>query len=194
VAQFGGAARCALAGGGCCCSRPRTGPSHCARVGWAAGGSVWWVPKVKTRASGGPLQRGVGLVGRGGGGLCCGRLCPGSLVAIVASRNQTGSVVSSRITRCCGAVSCDLTPPNRSDWLRPPTATREPGQPRLWEGVPAPCACRHAAACACGVDRVHTTGRGCVLGPSPRRRAQPSWPGRWCQVARNSTTAACDPT
>ena len=35
--------------------------------------------------------------------------------------NQPGLVVSSRITRCWGAVSFGWTPPARADWLRPPT-------------------------------------------------------------------------
>ena len=40
VAQFGGVPQVALAAGGGGCSRPRTGPSHCARVGWAGDGRV----------------------------------------------------------------------------------------------------------------------------------------------------------
>jgi len=31
-------------------TRPRVGPSHCARVMWAAGGRVWWAPWGLRRA------------------------------------------------------------------------------------------------------------------------------------------------
>ena len=77
----------ALAAGGRACARPRAGPSHCAHVVRAAGGRVWWAPevKVKSRASGGPLQRGVGpRRARSAAGPRAGRRCPGSLVAVVA--------------------------------------------------------------------------------------------------------------
>src|SRR5882762_2618866 len=81
VAQFGGVPGVALAAGGRVLARPRAGPSHCARVAWAAGGRVWWAPEVKDRASSGPLQRGVGrgvLLPGGGPGLvgsACARGC-----------------------------------------------------------------------------------------------------------------------
>ncbi|MEZ0112800.1 hypothetical protein ABH920_006824 [Catenulispora sp. EB89] len=35
---------------------------------------------------------------------------------------------------CCGAVSCDLTPPARSAWLRPPTRRGTRDNPGLWCG------------------------------------------------------------
>src|SRR6185312_14266522 len=46
-------------------------------------------------------------------------------------------MVSSRIARCWPPVSSGWTPPARPAWLRPPTATRDPGH--------------HP----CGVDGVH---------------------------------------
>ena len=97
--------------------------------------------------------------------------------------NQPVLAVSSRITRCCGPAPSGLTPPGRAGWQSPPTATRDPGQPHLWEEVPrlmpanSPPPVRHE------VDPVHTTG---VLSRIPRRcrRAKPSWPGRWCPAER----------
>ena len=105
VAQFGGGWLGRAGGWGCSCSRPRDSPSHCACV-WSGGNRrVWWAPKVKvkSRASGGPRQRGVGLVGRRGGGLSVGCVCPGSLVADVARRepSRPGGVKPDRC--CCGA-------------------------------------------------------------------------------------------
>ena len=53
VAQFGGAVLVALAAGGLC-EHDRAQVRVTAHAfGLAAGGSVWWVPKVKSRASGG---------------------------------------------------------------------------------------------------------------------------------------------
>jgi len=116
VAQFGGA--CLGRGGGrrSRWPRPRTGPSHCAHVKWAAGGRVWWAPKIKSRASGGRSATG------GGAGLrclpavvACGRLRPGSLVAVVARRESSrpGGVQPDRCR--CGAETPGWTPPVRND-------------------------------------------------------------------------------
>jgi hypothetical protein len=53
LASRGGAVRwcaaCRIGGRRCTRTRPRAGPSHCAHVLWAAGGSVWWAPKIKNR-------------------------------------------------------------------------------------------------------------------------------------------------
>jgi len=103
--------------------------------------------------------------------------------------NQPVLAVSSRIT---AAVVRHRPAGHRQDGLvvqAPPTATRDPGPPHLWEGFPAPRARHLAAACAHQVDPVHTTG---VVSRIPRRcrRAKPSWPGRWCPAGRSRTTAA----
>ena len=52
---------------------------------------------------------------------CCLWSRSGSLVASGPEGNQAALVVSSRITRCWGAASSGWTPPERPDWLRPPT-------------------------------------------------------------------------
>ncbi|MEZ0111094.1 hypothetical protein ABH920_005109 [Catenulispora sp. EB89] len=171
VAQFGGVPGDALAAGGCSCARPRTGPSHCAHVRWAGGGRVWWAPESQRQ---GLRRRLRGERPRSGDGgprcwapdVACGRLCPGFPVTSSPGRKQTGPVVSSRITRCCGAASCDLTPPARSAWLRPPTRRGTRDNPGLWEGFPR---LGHATSPSAGVrtrvDPVHTTG-GVVPDPS----------------------------
>ena len=76
------------------------------------------------RPSGGACAA-SGLAPRGGGTLarlrCCLWFRSGSLVASRPEGNQSGLVESSRITRCCGGVPSGWTPPERPDWLRPPT-------------------------------------------------------------------------
>ena len=79
-------------------------------------------------ASGGPPgapARRAASAPRGGGTLHGGGAACGSGPDPSSHRrpegNQPGLVVSSRITRCCGAASFGLTAPDRSAWLRPPT-------------------------------------------------------------------------
>ena len=77
------------------------------------------------RPSGGACAAsGLGSEGWGrtlhGGGAACGS-GPDPSSHRRPEGNQPGLVVSSRITRCWGAVSSGWTPPARADWLRPPT-------------------------------------------------------------------------
>jgi len=76
------------------------------------------------RPSGGACAA-SGLAPRGGADIgrwrCCLWSRSGSLVASRPEGNQPGLVVSSRITRCWGTASSGWTPPDRADWLRPPT-------------------------------------------------------------------------
>ena len=58
VAQFDGARRVALAAGGFGGQDRALVRVTAHAFGLAAGGSVWWVPKVKGRASGGLLGKG----------------------------------------------------------------------------------------------------------------------------------------
>ena len=115
----------------------RRGPD----VALAAGGCVRRL-KVKPMVKSRRLRRalcngGRGGVRRSGGGSSVGRLCPGSLVAVVARREpaRPGGVQPDHT--CWPAETLGLTPPARPAWLRPPTATRDPGH--------------HP----CGVNRVH---------------------------------------
>jgi len=93
---------------------------------------------------------------------------------------------------CWPAETLGLTPPARPAWLRPPTATRDPGPPHLWEEIPrlmhgnSPPPVRHE------VDPVHTTR---VVSRIPRRcrRALPTSPAWRCQAGRDRWPAACDP-
>ena len=139
---------------------------------------------------------GWGGVWRFGGGSNVGRLCPGSPVAVVA---VNGTSPSGRYPTGSHAAVVRLRPAgHRQDGLvvqAPPTATGDPGPPHLWEGfphlelVPSPSGVRALPPrVRREVDPVHTTG---VLSRIPRRcrRAQPSWPGRWCQAERDQTTA-----
>ncbi|MEY9892547.1 hypothetical protein ABIA31_006224 [Catenulispora sp. MAP5-51] len=98
-------------------------------------------------------------------------------------RNHPGLAVSSRITRCCGPVSSDLTPPVRNDWQGPPTATRDPGQTHLWEGIPYYQLASHHRSVCVPEWTPSTPQTGFVPDSPSRRRAKPSRPGRWCQVA-----------
>ena len=71
----------------------------------------------------------------------------------------------------------------------PPTATRDPGPPHLWEEVPRLMHGNSPPRVRREVDPVHTTG---VLSRIPRRcrRAKPSRSGRWCQAGRFRRPAA----
>gem|GEM_PF-2378033 len=73
--------------------------------------------------------------------------------------------------------------PGRAGWQSPPTATRDPGPPHLWEGSPSLVHDDSPPRVRREVDPVHTTG---VVSRIPRRcrRAKPSWPGRWCPAER----------
>ena len=173
----GGAVRlsaaCCVGGRRSSQTRPRAGPSHMHLVGgwrlavggWArsdasvrvtahafglaAGGRVWWVPKIKSRASG-------GLLGKGrlrSDSKCCGPRRFGSSRDIRCARGRAallgggrclwspsvlGSLPRQRLTEadrsggvqphrcCCGPVSSGWTPPARSAWLRPRDAARNP--------------------------------------------------------------------
>ena len=101
-----------------------------------------WAPESQNHGEkpappAGALQRGDGP-----GRVVCRRLLlvvafvldPSSLSS--PGGNQPVLAVSSRITRCCGPAPSGLTPPGRAGWQSPPTATRDPGPPHLWEEVP----------------------------------------------------------
>jgi len=97
-------------------------------------GSGWWSfldqePGLRAQERGAmppaaPARRAASLRGTGGHWQGCGVACgpgPDPSSHRRPEGNQPGLVVSSRITRCCGAASSGWTPPARADWLRPPT-------------------------------------------------------------------------
>jgi hypothetical protein len=136
VAQFGSATRCALAAGGVRGQDRAPGRVTAHALGSAAGGSVWWVPEVKSRASGGHHSEGgrrVGLLGRGPRrfGFSRSIRCAGGCAALLGGgrclwlRSVLGPSPHLRLTEadrsggvkphhtCCGPVSSGWTPPAR---------------------------------------------------------------------------------
>ncbi|MEY9855899.1 hypothetical protein ABH935_001503 [Catenulispora sp. GAS73] len=140
VAQFGGVPGVALAAGGVRVhDRARVRVTAHA-FGLAGGGRVWWVPRVKDRASGGACAASGTRSGEGGSrclpaDAACGRLCPGFPVTSSphgsrpASRYQAGSL----LLWCC-RVRLDTGCP--VSVATPADATGNPGQPRLRERFP----------------------------------------------------------
>ncbi|MEZ0114284.1 hypothetical protein ABH920_008318 [Catenulispora sp. EB89] len=104
------------------------------RAAAACGGHL----KVKGRASGGACAASGLAPGRGGSRcwapvVACGRLVPGSPSRRrLTEADRSGGIKSDPC--CCGGVSCDLTPPARSAWLRPPTRRGTRDNPGLWCG------------------------------------------------------------
>ena len=171
VAQFGGVPWAALAAGGC--------------VGRL---------KVKSMVKSRRLRRALCNGGRGrfaltGGGRCL--WSPSSRVPRRCRRPE-GTIPSWRCPAASHAAVVRLRPAgHRQDGLvvqAPPTATRDPGPPHLWEGSPSLVHDDSPPRVRREVDPVHTTG---VVSRIPRRcrRAKPSWPGRWCQAGRFRTPA-----
>jgi len=185
VAQFGGACL-GRAGGRRSWVFTTARGSESLRTRWGGRLAAAFGGRRRSRAGppAGALQRGVGP----------GRVVWWRLLLVVAfvpgpsslsspGGNHPGLAVSSRIARCCGRSSFGWTPPVRDGWQSPPTATRDPGQPHLWEGFPRLMPAKSRPHVCREVDPVHTTG---VVSRIPRRcrRAKPSGPGRWCQAGR----------
>jgi hypothetical protein len=155
VAQFGGAMPVALAAAGVA-GRDRAWVRVTAHAfGLAGGGSVWWAPEVKSRASGGHHSEGGRRVGLDGGGpqrfgFSRGIRCAWGRVALFGGgrclwlRSVLGPSPRQRLTEadrpagvkpdrcCCGPVPSGLTPAVRSAWLRPQTRRGTQNTTPLW--------------------------------------------------------------
>ena len=137
VAQFGGVPWVALAAGG-----ERVHDRASVRVtAHASGGRLAAAFEGRRRSRAGP-PAGLCNGGRGGVGLSAGGRCLWSRLSRIPRRcrrlREAGRSGGIKPHHCCWpAETPGLTPPARPAWLRPPTATRDPGQ--------------HP----CGVNRVH---------------------------------------
>ena len=169
--SLGGAVRWGAAG---CVGGRRSGADTTARrfeslrTRWVGG----WRPRLRgTEDQEQGLRRasatGVGAGLRGPAAVAaCGRVCPGSPVAVVA---VNGTIPSGRCPAGSHAAVVRSRPAgHRQAGLvvqAPPTATRDPGPPHLWEGFPRLQAHMVTAACACrSGPRPHH--RGVVPDPS----------------------------
>ncbi|MEZ0107304.1 hypothetical protein ABH920_001295 [Catenulispora sp. EB89] len=163
------------------------------RLAAAFGGCL----KVKDRASGGACAASGTRSGEGGGrAVCCRTLLvvacvPGSPShRRLTEADRSGGIKSDPC--CCGVVSCDLTPPARSAWLRPPTrrGTRDNpacGKDSLVLGTPRHHPHVHAPEWTPSTPQWGCPGSLVAVGGACT--TSPDWRG---QAGRGWTTAACD--
>jgi len=132
----------------------------------------------------GALQRGAGagrVVGRRS--LLVVAFVPDPSSLSSPGGNHPVLAVSSRITRCCGAAPSGWTPPGRAGCASTADSDEGSGTTPPVGRIPTPSGSHgHRRVRVPSGPRPHH--RGGVRIPRRCRRAQPSWPGRWCQAER----------